>query len=72
MFQAVVGCIVLLAIWGQAVAGEATSPQGALAKLDIKCPVIESSRGVAKGTLTIAQHFGLSPTWFDPQEQGVG
>jgi len=67
MFQAIVGCIVLLVIWCQAAVAEV-----ALAKLDIKEPVIPPSRGVAKGTLTIAQHFGLSPTWFDPQEQGVG
>jgi peptide/nickel transport system substrate-binding protein len=72
MFQAFIGCIILLIIWGQAAAGEATAPQTTLAKLDIKDPVIESSRRVSKGTLTIAQHFGLSPTWFDPQEQGVG
>ena len=32
---------------------------------------IQSPRGSSKGTLTVAQHFGLSPTWFDPQEQGA-
>src|SRR5262245_54627864 len=67
MLQAIVGCIVLLVIWCQAAAGEV-----ALANLDIKDPIIPSSRGASKGTFTIAQHFGLSPTWFDPQEQGVG
>ncbi len=41
---------------------------GPLAKLDIKDAVIEKG-GVSKGTLTTAQHFGLSPKWLDPQEQ---
>lgn len=42
---------------------------GPLAKLDLRDAVIEPQRGVPKGTLTTAQHFGLSPKWLDPQEQ---
>ena len=41
---------------------------GPLADLDFKEAVIEKG-GVAKGKLTTAQHFGLSPKWLDPQEQ---
>lgn len=41
---------------------------GPLATLDIKDAIIEPTRGVPKGKLTIAQHFGLSPKWLDPQE----
>jgi len=38
-----------------------------LAKIDIKDAIIEDG-GPMKGTLTIAQHFGLSPKWVDPQD----
>jgi peptide/nickel transport system substrate-binding protein len=88
MGNATVGILVLLGIsgiWFPPVYGEplpltfvhatataAPPPAAALATLDIKDPVIPPSRGESKGTLTIAQHFGLSPTWLDPQEQGVG
>jgi peptide/nickel transport system substrate-binding protein len=79
MGKALVGLSVWLCIWFPPVYGGTPSlslaqaaTATALAKLDIKDPVIPSSRGESKGTLTIAQHFGLSPTWLDPQEQGVG
>ena len=32
---------------------------------------IQSPRGTSNGTLKVAQHFGQSPTWYDPQEQGA-
>ncbi len=41
---------------------------GPLAKLDIKDAEIATARGKPKGTLTIAQHFGLDPGWLDPLE----
>jgi peptide/nickel transport system substrate-binding protein len=72
MFQAVVGFFILLVVWCFTATGEAAPPGAALARLDIKDPIIQSPRGASKGTLTVAQHFGLSPTWLDPQEQGVG
>ena len=37
----------------------------------IKDADIQSPRGTSHGTLKVAQHFGQSPTWFDPQEQGA-
>jgi peptide/nickel transport system substrate-binding protein len=83
MRRSIVGLLVLWSIWHPAVCGQAAPPtqkaaatvatsEQALAELDIKDPIIPSSRGTSKGTLTVAQHFGLSPKWFDPQEQGVG
>ena len=42
-----------------------------LAKLEIKEAEIEPTRGVPKGTFTIAQHFALDPTWLDPQDHIV-
>jgi peptide/nickel transport system substrate-binding protein len=41
---------------------------GPLAKLDIKDAQLEPGKGKPKGTLTIAQHFGLDPGWLDPVE----
>jgi len=70
MTKAMLGIVIALAVlvatpYGTA-AGEILS--GPLAKLDIKAAVVEKG-GVPKGTLTTAQHFGLSPKWLDPQEQ---
>ncbi|MGH8067907.1 MAG: ABC transporter substrate-binding protein [Candidatus Entotheonellia bacterium] len=45
------------------------TPRPTLAKLDIKDAAIQSSRAQPRGTLRVAQHFTLSPTWLDPQEQ---
>jgi ABC-type transport system substrate-binding protein len=44
---------------------------GPLAQLDIKDAEIAPTRGVPKGTFTIAQHFALDPTWLDPQDHIV-
>ena len=52
--------------------GASVTAEPALAKLNIKDPIIQTPREMSKGTLTVAQHFGLSPKWFDPQEQGPG
>jgi peptide/nickel transport system substrate-binding protein len=71
MLPFLLSCFTLLVFCSLALAGESTA-NIALAKLDIKTPVVASTRGESRGTLTIAQHFGLSPTWLDPQEQGVG
>lgn len=54
-------------VGSEAVAGQILS--GPLARLDIKAAVVEPMRGTPVGTLTTAQHFGLSPKWLDPQEQ---
>ena len=56
--------------WGGAVA---TKPilSGPLAELSIKDAMVEPTRGVPKGTFTIAQHFALDPTWLDPQDHIV-
>jgi peptide/nickel transport system substrate-binding protein len=83
MYRSIVGLLVLPIVWFFMIYGPVTHPALAqtgktadsgtpLAKLDIKAPTIPSTRGVPKGTLTVAQHFGLSPKWLDPQEQGVG
>jgi hypothetical protein len=72
MFHAVAGVFILLGLWFLSVGGAAAASHSALARLNIKHAIIEPSRGVSRGTLTVAQHFGLSPAWFDPQEQGVG
>jgi peptide/nickel transport system substrate-binding protein len=66
MLGIVIALVVLMATPYGVAAGEILS--GPLAKLDIKAAVIEKG-GVPKGTLTTAQHFGLSPKWLDPQEQ---
>jgi peptide/nickel transport system substrate-binding protein len=70
MTKAILAIIIVLAAWGATPDGVAAEQilSGPLAKLDIKAAVIEKD-GVAKGTLTTAQHFGLSPKWLDPQEQ---
>jgi oligopeptide/dipeptide ABC transporter ATP-binding protein len=44
---------------------------GPLAEIDIKDAEIAPTRGVPKGTFTIAQHFALDPTWLDPQDHIV-
>ncbi len=84
MDRSIVGLLVLLVGWFLIVLGPVvplsyaqtaatTAASGStLATLDIRAPSIESTRGVPTGTLTVAQHFGLSPKWLDPQEQGVG
>ena len=52
---------------------EAASPgkgqilSGSLAKIEITDAIIEDG-GPMEGTLRIAQHFALSPTWLDPQD----
>jgi ABC-type transport system substrate-binding protein len=72
--------VVLLAVLGGmliAAGGEAASATstsilaGPLAQLDIKDAEIAPTRGVPKGTFTIAQHFALDPTWLDPQDHIV-
>jgi peptide/nickel transport system substrate-binding protein len=72
MYHAIVVMLVLSSVSLSAFCGEVAAAGPALAKLDIKDPVMQSPRGTSEGTLTIAQHFGLSPKWLDPQEQGVG
>ncbi len=72
MFNAIVSLFVLLSVGSLAVRAEAATAGSAMAKLEIKNPIIQSPRGESRGTLTVAQHFGLSPKWLDPQEQGVG
>ncbi len=75
MPKGILGLITALALLFVVVAGEATTGQpilpGPLAKLDIQDALMEPTRGVAKGTLTIAQHFALDPTWLDPQDHIV-
>jgi len=48
-------------------AGGSPILSGPLAKLDIKAAEIAAERGTPKGTLTVAQHFGLDPGWLNPQ-----
>lgn len=67
MLTLVTALVMLIAKpYGTAVAAQILS--GPLARLDIKEAIIEQG-GVARGTFTTAQHFGLSPKWLDPQEQ---
>jgi ABC-type transport system substrate-binding protein len=70
MTQAMLG--IAIALVGLVAASQGVAAEqilsGPLAKLDIKAAVVEKG-GVSKGTLTTAQHFGLSPKWLDPQEQ---
>jgi hypothetical protein len=68
MFHTVVGVFALVGVCCLTVARSAAASDSSLARLDIKDPIIEPSRGVSRGTLTVAQHFGLSSAWFDPQE----
>jgi hypothetical protein len=68
MLHTVVGLFALLGLCFLTTAAQAASAGPALAMLDIKSPIVHVSRGESKGTLTVAQHFGLSPAWFDPQE----
>jgi hypothetical protein len=68
MYRSIVGWMVWLLVMGGPVASlnlaqtATTGASGAaLATLDIKAPTIPSTRGMPAGTLTVAQHFGLSP-----------
>ena len=72
MCKAIVGVCFLVSVWLPMMSGDTAVAASALAKLNIKDPIIHSAREMSKGTLTVAQHFGLSPKWLDPQEQGVG
>jgi peptide/nickel transport system substrate-binding protein len=72
MTKTMLAVITALVLMFAVVCGQVAAKQilpGSLAKLDFKDAVIETPRGVPKGTLTVAQHFGLSPQWLDPQEQ---
>jgi peptide/nickel transport system substrate-binding protein len=75
MRRGVLVLIALLILSLTAVGGEVGAAAqiltGSLAKLDIKDAEIERTRGVPKGTFTIAQHFALDPTWLDPQDHIV-
>ncbi|MBI3328168.1 MAG: ABC transporter substrate-binding protein [Nitrospinae bacterium] len=62
--------LTFMVVGGEAAAAKPILP-GSLAKLDIQDASIEPTRGVPKGTLTIAQHFALDPTWLDPQDHIV-
>jgi peptide/nickel transport system substrate-binding protein len=71
MRQSIFAMLAILTLLSAAACGETATPTPGLtlAKLDIKDAVIESSRHPSAGTLRVAQHFTLSPTWLDPQEQ---
>ena len=66
-FVSALGLIVLSG--NGAVAQTAGVPilSGPLVKLDIKPAQIATKHGTPKGTLTVAQHFGLDPGWVNPQ-----
>jgi peptide/nickel transport system substrate-binding protein len=66
----VVTVTLLATMWGEAAAQKSPTPilSGPLARLDIKAAQIETVKGKPKGTLTVAQHFGLDPGWLDPLE----
>lgn len=71
MIQGLVAVIVALGLFVTTcseVAAQKSILSGPLAKLDIKPAIIEAQQGKPKGTLTVAQHFGLDPGWLDPQE----
>jgi len=62
----------LIAAGGEAASSTSTSMlTGPLAHLGLKDAEIAPTRGVPKGTFTIAQHFALDPTWLDPQDHIV-
>jgi peptide/nickel transport system substrate-binding protein len=67
----IVSLILSLTVAGGKVGAATQILAGSLAKLDIKDAEIEPTRGVPKGTFTIAQHFALDPTWLDPQDHIV-
>ena len=69
MFVIVIALVVWIATPNAVAAEQILS--GPLAKLDIKAAVIEKG-GVSKGTLTTAQHFGLSPKWTRPPRADCG
>jgi hypothetical protein len=75
MFRGVLVLIVALVLLFPLVGAEAAATQpilpGLLGKLDIKDAEMAPTRGVPKGTFTIAQHFALDPTWLDPQDHIV-
>jgi len=64
-----ISALCLVVTSGSAAIAQQSTPilSGPLAKLDIKPAQIESKRGTPKGTLTVAQHFGLDPGWVNPQ-----
>jgi peptide/nickel transport system substrate-binding protein len=65
---ALAATLILLVTMCAAAAADKPILSGPLAKLDIKPAVIEGKKGTPRGTLTIAQHFGLDPGWLDPLE----
>jgi peptide/nickel transport system substrate-binding protein len=71
MAKALVGLIAAVTFVGLTAGGAiAQKPilSGPLAKLDIRPAQIDTARGTAKGTLTVAMHFALDPGWLDPLE----
>ena len=72
MTKAILGVVIALALACTTPGDEVLAGQllpEPLANLDIQEAGIETERGMPQGTLTIAQHFGLSPQWLDPQDQ---
>jgi peptide/nickel transport system substrate-binding protein len=65
---AIIAALVVGAITPTHAAAQKPILSGPLVKLDIKPAQIEPGKPKPKGTLTIAQHFGLDPGWLDPQE----
>ncbi|HEU5304070.1 MAG TPA: ABC transporter substrate-binding protein, partial [Gemmatimonadales bacterium] len=65
---ALAATLILLVTMCAAAAADKPILSGPLVKLDIKPAVIEGKKGTPRGTLTIAQHFGLDPGWLDPLE----
>jgi peptide/nickel transport system substrate-binding protein len=70
MHKGMLSVLIGLLLWLVVASGQAAPPilPGPLAALDIKPAEIATSRGTPKGTLTIAQHFALTPNWLDPLE----
>jgi peptide/nickel transport system substrate-binding protein len=64
----IVSVVVSVALAGVPTVAARQILPGPLAKLEIADAIVEPTRGVPKGTLTIAQHFALDPGWLDPLE----
>lgn len=65
---ALIAAITFVVVTCDGAAAQKPILSGPLAKLDIKPAQLEPGKPKPKGTLTIAQHFGLDPGWLDPLE----
>ncbi len=65
---ALIAAMTFVVVTSDGAAAQKPILSGPLAKLDIKPAQLEPGKPKPKGTLTIAQHFGLDPGWLDPLE----